>query len=347
MTPKNKIARTVFALPIAADRLQTICHETYTGDQAEAVLWLYDTMLEQQWNYATAGKFINRDGSNISKIFNGKYSGNINTFIASINDFREQWILTNGVTTPGFVETRESKLIFHACDKARNNREIALIYGDLGAGKTTGGQEFCKRNPGDSHYFRLESSQAFGTFLRAFGRSLGLTHRTVDALRENIPRIMKRKKITFLFIDEFHLPFTTSYDKVALSIAEFIRDLHDILDCGVALCGTKVIPEKLKSNFWAKALEQIIDRGNTVVDLKKRTTASGLSQFFEYYGLPKKPSQEALKLINAILREHSLRKLVFALRDGSNAAAKMNHQYTWDHFVDAYVLNAELAGSES
>ena len=190
------------------------------------------------------------------------------------------------------------------------------------------------------------SGEAYGSFLRTFGRSLGLTQRSTDALKEAIFNKLRRKKTTLIFIDEFHLPFTTTNDRIALKCTEFIRDLRDILDCGVVICGTKVIPKLLKTSFWASALEQIVDRGNTIVNLRKRTTAKGLGGFFTYYNLPEKPNEEAGRLINDILRQHSLRKLVFCLRDGARAAGNRGERYSWDNFIDAYVINKGLNHSD-
>ena len=349
MTNTQTNTLTQYKVPVAANRLSVIL-EDYTGRQADHVQWLYDLIIERKWTLKEAGKLIGRDGANLGKVLNGKYGGdfggNLNAFVESIRTFREEWILTNGTTTPGFIKTDEAKKIFFACEKARITREVALVYGDLGSGKTTAGTEYCKQNPGNAHYFRFMSGEAYGSFLRSFGRSLGLPQRSVDALKEAIFIKLKRKKVDLIFIDEFHLPFTTTTERIALKCTEFIRDLRDTLDCGVVLCGTKVIPELLKTSYWSKALEQIVDRGNTIVNLKKRVSIKGLGGFFTYYSLPETPSQEAERLIKDILRGHSIRKLVFALRDGSRAASKLGQKYDWEHFVDAFVINASLNTKE-
>lgn len=336
---------TEYQTPIDANRLSIILDD-YTTRQSGLIQWFFDLIVEKQWTLTEAGKRIGRDGSNVGKVLNGKYEGNLNQFAESIRLFQEEWALTNGTTTPGFIDTEEAKLIFFACEKARATREVALVYGDLGSGKTEAGFEYCNRNPAHSHYFRFMSGEAYGSFLRTFGRSLGLTQRSTDPLKEAIFTKLRRKKTTLIFIDEFHLPFTTTNDRIALKCTEFIRDLRDILDCGVVICGTKVIPKLLKTSFWASALEQIVDRGNTIVNLRKRTTAKGLGGFFTYYNLPEKPNEEAGRLINDILRQHSLRKLVFCLRDGARAAGNRGERYSWDHFIDAYVINKGLNHSD-
>ncbi len=331
-----------YKLPIDANRLSDVL-ENYTMRQAEAIQWLYDLMIENQWGFRQAGDFLNYDSSTPSRIFNGKYPGTIEPFIEKLIAFKEDWIMNHGIITPDFIETANTKDMFFACDKALNNREVALAYGDIGSSKTKSGEEYCKRNPRESHYFRCKSSEAFGSFIRSFGRSLGLKQGSIDSLRTNIIAKLKRKKTRLIFFDELHLPFTTTSDKISLKYVEYIRDLHDELDCGIVLCGSNVLLKTIKDNIWAAALEQILDRGNTRVFINKYSQVSDLADFFQYYNLPTKPTDEAYKLMNNIITKRSLRSLVFALRDGKNAADKMEQPYSWDHFIDAYVINKSLS----
>lgn len=333
-------ATTTVKIPIDANRFANVL-DNYTVKQAEAFQWLYELIIEKQLTYAEAGKMISRDGGNISKIFNGKYAGNLDAWVATIQTFRDDYTSKNGASTPDFVMTEEAKKIFFACSKASKAREVALIYGDLGIGKTKSAVEYCKRNP-KSIYYRCEAAQPFGAFIRSFARSLGLTQTSIYSLRTEIIARLRRKKTDLIFVDEFTLPFTTTNDRTALKCAEFIRDLNDELDCGIVLCGTKILPQKLNDSQWSDALGQIIDRGNTIVNLRKRKTIKGLEEFFSFYELHEPPTEEARTLMNDILSAHSIRKLTFCLRDGARAAANKKQPYTWEHFVDAYVINQSL-----
>lgn len=330
-----------YRAPISSEEFESHI-SNYTDPQADSLTWLYELMLEEQWNYKEAGNRIKFDGSNLGKVFRAKYQGSLENVIHLIEEFRREWLETNGKTLPDFVETGDTEKIFFACEKSANNGEVAIVYGPLGEGKSYALEEWCNRNPKTSRYIRLRSGDSYGAFLQNIGRSLGLTSKTILGMKNAIFSKLKRLKIRAIIFDEYHLPFTTTTDKVALKCSEFIRDIRDIVKCGIVLCGTDVIPKLLTDSFWGKALEQLTDRGNTVVRLLKRKNSQGLGGFYAHYSLPKTPNKDAREIITLIVKKHSLRKLVFALRDSFRAACKLSQEHTWDHFVDAWCLTQDL-----
>lgn len=331
-----------YTAPITASLFEKNMRQ-YTLRQSDIFRWVYELMIEKEWNYKQVGEFVKKDGGNISKIFNGKYEGNLDAFATIFETAKDEYITKNGAATPDFVETALTGNIFFVCEKVMNAREAGLIFGRYGIGKTKGGKEFCNRNPKTSAYYACEPALSFGAFVQSFAISIGIKEKqSIPALRRTIKSKLSRTQKKFLFIDEVTVLFTTCSDKVAIKCIEFIRWLKDELDIGVVLCGTDVLPTQLEDSKFSKALGQITDRGNTQLNLKSNYKVSELTGFYKFFGLPEKPNAEAYALIKDILRTRSLRQLIYCLRDGASAASNMGHSNSWDHFLDAYTINQSL-----
>lgn len=303
----------------------------------EPLQWLYDTAVEKHWTLKDIGLHIGRDKSNIPRVWRNTYQGSLNAFVVAVNAFRERYLELEGTVDEEFQMIAEAKDVFYACEKIIAAREIGMIYGKLGCGKTKALEEFDRRMGSKSHYMRVPSSCSFGQFLRKFARSLGIAPCCIDLMREKIISRIRRRNLQILLIDELHEPFITSRGNTCVRICEFIREIYDELEIPIALCGTDALPNELRKGQWREALRQMLDRGNTEVCIKPRKTCKGLEDIFKYYGLPV-PNKEARQLVDDILVQHSTRKLVFKIRDAVRAASKRNESVTWDHFIDAHAI---------
>ena len=86
--------------------------------------------------------------STLSQWFNNKYPGDVDNIDKLISEFlaREEELGAEQYLEVPFVEIRNSEIVFETAKICRKTKEIAVIYGNAGVGKTKAIKEYCKYN---------------------------------------------------------------------------------------------------------------------------------------------------------------------------------------------------------
>lgn len=334
-----------FRITVAAEIVErtVAAHPAAIADEIE---WLYNHYLAEQMPIAELSLGIKLDRSNIPRVWSGTYNGNYANVALRIKTYRENWMKEHGAGQPDFLRTSLAVEVFDVCDSVRATREIGVIRGPWGCGKTVALQEYAANQGQVVRYFECSESPAYGVFLADLARSLGITSKSSYAQRESIAKRLRRNRVELLIIDEAHAPFETiRFHKGNPGPTRMVnylrREIYDKLGIPILLCGTNTLTEHLSQGIWKRTIAQLLDRGDTELDLTDyMPTRQDLAAFYKFYHLAADPPKEALQRVRDILTAHSLRKLIFRLRKSARAAHRMGQPHTWDHFLDACDLKA-------
>ncbi|WP_248928179.1 AAA family ATPase [Paenibacillus hamazuiensis] len=150
--------------------------------------------------------------------------------------------LENGETAPApgisdFYPTGVAVDIVGVCEQCFNHRDIGLIVGESGIGKTTALEKYAASNP-KAVYIRAHGNMTQKTLLRKMGASIGLTFRyhdigsMIDALIEKLAS----EHVVFLIDEAEYLINPNS--ATPMRKLEMLRTLHDETESfGLILCG--------------------------------------------------------------------------------------------------------------
>lgn len=247
------IGRHVFAAA-AKSRLQA---GDYTEDQVEGLEWLWGYAFnELDGRRSLLCEAIGYDWSVVFKIYTGKYGASIAGFCEAITHLRAK----AAQFKTGFVRTVVTDRIFEALDCARDENAMVLICGDTGRSKTTAVKEWSRsNNHGRSVYVRCLSNltrrQLVHQICGACG--IGVASKKTTELEQRLLRSFSWKQT--LIVDEAgHI--LPREGRGGTSAVEFLRDLHDICQCGVALVITYPYLEELREGRCARFFEQFRGR---------------------------------------------------------------------------------------
>ncbi len=105
-----------------------------------------------------------------------------------------------------FVETEIVRLVTRALDYALETRELVMIYGDSGLGKSDAIKAWCTAHPGQARYVQvpphLDNISFFRGIAEAYGVSSALSLKSVD-LRERVGKVARAAGLALVF-DEGH-----------------------------------------------------------------------------------------------------------------------------------------------
>ncbi len=131
-----------------------------------------------------------------------------------------------------FFLTSDAKQVLAVCDLCQSEREIGVIVGPAGTGKTTALLKFCESNP-DAVYVRGDVSMTAKELLIEIADRLGIDA-GYGSLRSVMRRIVTRLKErpALIIIDEADLLVSFTVRKL-----ELLRTIFDESRCGLVLCG--------------------------------------------------------------------------------------------------------------
>jgi DNA transposition AAA+ family ATPase len=304
-------------------------------EQCLAIRWLHAHAAEKDLTLAELAKLIRYDETTVWRVLNGKYEGNLGNVCAQISAYRQLWEQRNLGRKLGFISTTLSHRIWQICDAALEFQRIAYIFGESQIGKTIGLQAYRdRRGPGSVIYVRMPTGGGLTTFLKTLAAVLRIS----PSLREYDLRarvIGSFDDRTLLIVDEAHQCFLSKGELRAVRTIEFIREIHDIAECGVVICGTNVFREQMETGPAAGFLKQSRLRRLAILQLPSVPPAKDLDTFAAAYGLAP-ASGEAAKLQAAVLAEEGLGIWLVLLRIAGRIAAKRKTELAWEHVLAAW-----------
>lgn len=345
-TPHMTTAITTAALPsssnggslaIAAHNFEQVLLDKYDEESAEVLRFWYFTAKEHGWNISRLSKVTGISTTTLFRLFRGEYPADHKSAVAKLEKAKENFHESSD--NPDFIETSLSARLFAIFDKTRALKNVSILWGKMGIGKTECINEYTRRNNhGRTITVRFPAGASFTFFMGHLSRAVGVARtQSAPEQREKIVKILGAGQ-RLLIIDELHQAFLTTRADTAVKCCEFLREIADLSACGLVLVGTEALEESVFRGQHKEALRQLVDRGTVQVALPSKATKTDYKKFLAAYGLdfPGDSDGDAASILNDIIKSHGLRKLTLHLRDGASYANKRNEDYQWHHFVDAF-----------
>lgn len=362
--PNNSKNTRKFAIP---DDIVARATKNLPQEQATLIKWL-----AKYCRHHNLGK---TDIGTLLKKHNGGYYGydsvyallsggrtrrgeNIGPICEAISTLRDIETKREELTTSGFIETRLSRRVFDAFDKARIRQRIAFLFGDSQGGKTTMMEEYRRQNNhGQTVFIDMPAGGSKCKFLRRLAIIFGIPSQTGCIELER--RIIDAFDHTMLLlIDNCHRSVRS---KGGLSTMEFIQELKDRSGCGMGISFTYEGEDNLLKGSHAKALEQIWRRRGPIVRLPHIHPDDDLAKFAKSYGLPpagkkkiniKLTSYDARGNLRETLHSQSPHQLqtqvnkteglgvwIMLLQNASDIARELNKPISWGAVIKAHCLD--------
>jgi hypothetical protein len=141
-------------------------------------------------------------------------------------------------TDPDFIETKNSKTIFEICEMVRIEKEIGIITGRAGIGKTYSLKEYARHRQ-DILIIEADITFTPKVMIKEICTHLGIiTGLSLHDMFEGLVEKMKTMDIMLIIDEAEHLPVRG---------IDILRRIHDRTGCGILICGLPQLLMRLKS----------------------------------------------------------------------------------------------------
>lgn len=318
---------------IALSRLVT--NGDLTEDGKSTVWWFYGHARDRGMSLGDAGKCIDRDGTTVSRLFNGRYPASYEHLVAEITRYRKLSEERAKRKDIGFIETSIFRKISVVCRGALFDAMPAYIYGDSQIGKSFCLEEYARRNNhGQTRYIRMPAAPTFRGVLRLFSDACFLSDRlNEEDLRRRIFKAIGDN--TLVIVDEFHQVFTGAGEMTQRKIIEFVREVYDRTHCGIVICGTRVVQEQFERGSQKLVWEQFRRRGMVELVLPGTPPRSDVLKIAAAFGIGE-PDTATMETIREMLTRSGIGMYFKFLQQAHGLAVSRKTALTWDHFTQAY-----------
>lgn len=251
-----------------------------------------------------------------------------------------------------FVKTPTAEICWNACDIARESQTPVYVYGPSQIGKTWAFEHYQRdHNHGRTVYIRMEAAGGLGGMIRAIAQALRISPKaSVAGLKKSIRNALDQDMV--LIFDEMHLLQYTYREQSFFACMEVIREIYDHAKCGMVLCGTELLEEKMKAGK-DKELKQVLRRGVHRFKLPDAPTVNDVSAILEHWNLRLPPrgvavtvgnhSEEPYELLRMLSKRDGLKAITERLRYARKLAKKdglkgKDGKVTWSHFIKAHLI---------
>ena len=330
--------RATGSLSIASHDFESTIATTYQKEDHDVLRFWFFAAKERGWSLGKLAQVTGISTTVMSRIFRGIYQTDGSAIIAKLRKARENF--ASAADNPDFIETSLARRMFALFDKTRALRNVTILWGEMGIGKTECISEYQRQNNhGRTLVVRFPAGASFAFFVAHVARVCGVSTRSQSQYlqREKILQVLAAGQ-RLLIIDELHQAFLTTRTDTAVKCCEFLREISDVAGCGLVLVGTELLKKEIFTGPHKEALKQLVDRGTVQVPLPAKATKKDYLSFLQFYGLsfPTDADGEAQSILEDIIKSTGLRKLTLHLRDGSAYAGKRGEEYAWNHFVSAF-----------
>ena len=304
--------------------------------------------------FATA---IGFDPSTIYRIYSGKYINATTRERLEVPpkmvDASRAWLARQrkAYTPIGeFIVTPTAERIFHACNLARESKTPVFLWGRSHIGKTWALEKFAAdNNHGRTIYVRMKAATGLGGMVKRINERCGNSDKANTA--DSIDRIKRAlSPDTLLILDELHLLQYTYRLNSFFACLEVIREIYDEVGCGMLLCGTELLLEKMRGGTHGE-MEQLLRRGVHKFHLPKMPSKDDITAILGHYGVEFPAKKKTLSivvdgehineipfdLLRQLAKDHGIKAITERLRYAEKIAAKARTFTTMAHFVEAHV----------
>lgn len=245
-----------------------------------------------------------------------------------------------------FVSTPTARKIFTACELARESQTPVFLFGRSHIGKTWALERYAsENNHGRTVYVRMKAASGLGGMVRRICESVGVSPKSCTA---NLVEYAKSAITSdmLLILDELHLLMYTYRRASFFGCLEVIREIYDETNCGMVLCGTKLLMERIGEGKRGE-MEQLLRRGVHRVSLPDSPTKADVSAILEHWHLdfPKANlsidvqgvKDKPYDVLRFLAKEGGLKAITERLRYGRKLAAKEGRRLSWYQFLEAHL----------
>jgi DNA transposition AAA+ family ATPase len=259
-----------------------------------------------------------------------------------------------GAAPGGFVMTPTARKIWTACDLARESQTPVVLTGRSHTGKTEALRRYAsENNHGRTIYVRMKAACGLGGMVKRIGSRCGVSDKAnTAALIDRIKNAVTPDMV--LILDEMHQLQYTYRVQSFFACIEVIREIYDEVHCGMVLCGTELLLEKINQGARGE-MEQILRRGVHRVhvgitrgDIAAIVSATGMtmpkaSDSVTLHGIQEKP----YALLQQLAKDHGLLAVSERLRYGAKIATRRGEPISWDTFVEAHLTISQMSVHET
>ncbi len=305
---------------------------------------------------------VDYDKTTVSRIYQGKYTGEGGKRLdvpEKMAKAAREFLSRQKKHFQGreeFVLTPTAEKIWTVLNLARESKTVAYIIGPSHIGKTWALENYSvKNNHGGTPYIRMKAASGLGGMVKRIASQVGVSDKGNTAqLIDYIKRAISPEML--LIFDELHLLMYTYRIGSFFACLEVIREIHDETGCGIALCGTQLLMEKIKGGQHTE-MEQLVRRGVHKLILPSMPTKGDLEKILLRNGLdfPNKKqevvvqgySEKPYDLLKQLAKVEGLLAITERIRYAQKLANKREEDISWDHFVAADLLIKSNAQQES
>lgn len=311
-------------------------------EQCLAIRWFHGHYYDSGKSLSEMGTLVGYDGGTMSKVFAGKYEGNLADVVTAIARYRKITEDRASVHRAPYIETTLYRDIEDACQLALTYQKIAFIYGESQVGKTAAINHYARlHNHGETTVVTMPVGGALTHFLAALAAKVRMTNSARgDILQLNIMKCFGPNNL--LIVDEtLRALQAKAYGGTSLKTMDFIRDLHDLTGCGVVLVGTNVFRDRMEEASLKQFLNQFKRRSIIKRQLPDVPSRADLNAFARHYGL-EAATGDAYQLQTRTVREHGLGVWLTTLTCAARAASKKSRPMQWGDVLKAHAYFASM-----
>lgn len=198
----------------------------------------------------------------MSQFLKGTYKGNNEEVADTIQKYLKLARLRMKGTDPAcfYEDMHNTQKVLFACYHAHRFGEMALIYGDAGAGKTRALEHYTGEHPGVVMVTANPCTSSAAAVLQLIGRKTG---RTLAGKKETI-----MAALVDYFTDTGRLVIIDEADHLTMAALQAVRSLNDQTGIGIVLSGNSRIYTQMLQGARSSELEQL----RTRIVLRRRVT---------------------------------------------------------------------------
>lgn len=308
----------------------------YSEDEQDDIQWMF-TFARSELNGSRDRmcEVFDLDWTTIVRVAQGKYGAKLDGIIERVRDVRRR--AQQG--TSAFVETIVTRKVFEVLDYALagdlDGGKIVMIVGDSRRGKTATTKEWGRRNNhGRSVYVDCPVSGGLRALMTEIADKVGVnaSRKTAD-MQDRILKSFHPRRI--LIVDEVLRVLPTRRGDRRPTELEFIRRLHDVTKCAVALIATPVFEHEMQSGWLKNYMEQLLGRIADPITIPTRVFRSEAREICATF--TPRPSDALVGMAHRIANEPGKFGVLFELlRQAQGAAKRRGEPMTEAHLAAAY-----------
>ncbi len=314
----------------------------YSEEEQDDIQWMFTfARTELHGSRDRMCETFDLDWTTIVRVAQGKYGAKLDNIIDRIRDVRRRF-QESGATT--FVQTVVTRKVFEVLDYALagdlEGGRIVLISGDSRRGKTAATREWCRQNNhGRSVYVDCPVSGGLRALMTEIADRVGVNagRKTCD-MQDRILKSFHPRRI--LLVDEVLRLLPTRRGDRRPTELEFIRRLHDVTRCAVALIATPVFEQEMQAGWLRNYMEQLLGRIADPISIPPRVFRSEAREICASF--TRNPSDSMVTLAHRIANEPGKFGVLFELlRQAAGAAKRRGEPLGEAHLGAAYKRRKE------